>query len=173
MSPGFMALTAAAARSPMQSSANATGRLSPWNGNYKFAIVVREAHTCASPTGLLWALVTERPVALPPVWLEEGSMSKADEYRQFANDCIAWARIAISDDQREQFLELAKKWMQDAEMIDQGIEVRANKASEMAGREIDLLGDPSATDEERQLRKQRLIKGPQEFRDIRSNRATI
>src|SRR5262249_49400785 len=29
-------------------------------------------------------------------------------------------------------------------MIDQGIEVRANKASEMAGREKDLLGDPSA-----------------------------
>jgi len=26
----------------------------------KFAIVVREAHTCASPTGLPWALVTER-----------------------------------------------------------------------------------------------------------------
>src|SRR5215831_4366041 len=99
ISPGFMAFTAADACSPMQSSANATGRLSPWKGNYKFAIVVREAHTCASPTGLLWALVTERPVALPPVWLEEGSMSNADEYRQFTNDCIAWARIAISDDQ--------------------------------------------------------------------------
>ena len=102
-------------------------------------------------------------------------MSKADEYRQFADDCIAWARIAISDDQRDQFLELAEKWMQEAEMIDQNIKVRANraKASEMAGREIDLLGDPSATDEERELRKQRLIKGPQEFRDIRSNRLTI
>jgi hypothetical protein len=103
-------------------------------------------------------------------------MSKADEYRQVADDCIAWARIAISDDQRDQFLELAKKWMQDAEMIDQGIKVRTNKAakaSEMAGREIDLLGDPSATDEERELRKQRLIKGPQEFRDIRSNGLTI
>ena len=101
-------------------------------------------------------------------------MSKADEYRQFADDCIAWARIAISDDQRDQFLELAKKWMQEAEMIDQNIKVlRANKATEMAGREIDLLGDPSATDEERELRKQRLIKGPQEFRDIRSNRLTI
>jgi hypothetical protein len=37
----------------------------------------------------------------------------------------------------------------------------------MAGEEIDRLGDPLATDEERQLRKQRLIKGPQEFRDIR------
>ena len=103
-------------------------------------------------------------------------MSKADEYRQLANDCIAWARIAISDHQRDQFLELAKKWMQEAEMIDQNIKVlRANKAkaSEMAGREIDFLGDPLATDEERELRKQRLIKGPQEFRDIRSNRLTI
>ena len=98
-------------------------------------------------------------------------MSKADEYRQFANDCIAWARIAISHDQREQFLELAKKWLSDAESIDQGIELRtkeAAKASEMAGEEIDRLGDPLATDEERQLRKERLIKGPQEFRDIRS-----
>ncbi len=55
-------------------------------------------------------------------------MSKTDEYRQLANDCIVWARIATSDDQRE---------------------------------------------EERQLRKRRLIKGPQEFRDIRSNRAKI
>ena len=99
-------------------------------------------------------------------------MSKADEYRQFADDCIVWARIATSDDQRDQFLELAKKWMRDAEMIDQNIK-KAAKASEMAGREIDLLGDPSATDEERELRKQRLVKGPQEFRDIRSNRLTI
>ena len=104
-------------------------------------------------------------------------MSKTtDEYRQIASDCIVWARIATSDDQREQFLELAKKWMSDAESIDRGIELRpkeAAKASEMAGEEIDRLSDPLATDEERQLRKQRLIKGPQEFRDIRSNRAKI
>jgi hypothetical protein len=40
----------------------------------------------------------------------------------------------------------------------------------MAGQEIDRLGDPSATDEERQLRKRRLIKGPNEFRHIRSKR---
>ena len=62
-----------------------------------------------------------------------------------------WARIATSDDQREQFLEVAKKWMSDAESIDQGIELRPAKASEMAGEEIDRLGDPLATDEERQL----------------------
>ena len=103
-------------------------------------------------------------------------MSKTDEYRQLANDCIVWARIATSDDQREQFLELANKWMSDAKSIDRGIQLRpteADKASEMAGEEIDRLGDPLATDEERQLRKQRLTKGPQEFRDIRSNRANI
>jgi hypothetical protein len=51
---------------------------------------------------------------MPCLTIEEGRLSKADEYRQFADDCIAWARIAISDDQRDQFLELAKKWMQDA-----------------------------------------------------------
>ena len=78
-------------------------------------------------------------------------MSKTDEYRQFANDCIVWARIATSDDQREQFLELAKKWMSEAESIDQRTGLRAAQASEMAGEEIDRLGDPLATDEERQL----------------------
>jgi hypothetical protein len=43
----------------------------------------------------------------------------------------------------------------------------APKAAEMAGRKIDQLGDPSATDEERSSRKRRLIRGPKEFRDMR------
>jgi hypothetical protein len=116
--------------------------------------------------GFPGALVTERLVALPPVWLEE-DMSEADEYRQFAHDCIVWARIASCDDHREQFLELAKQWMSDAKSIDQ-----AAKASEMAGQQIDRLGDSLATHEERQRRKRRLINGPREFRDIR-NRAKI
>ena len=49
----------------------------------------------------------------------------------------------------------------------QSVANRAAKASEMAAREIDRLIDPSATDEERQLRKRRLIKGPKEFTSIR------
>ena len=44
------------------------------------------------------------------------------------------------------------------------------KASEMAAQEIDRLIDPSAPDEERQRRKRRLIKGPQEFRHLRGKR---
>jgi ribosomal protein S27E len=47
---------------------------------------------------------------------------------------------------------------------------RAAKAREMASQEIDRLSDTSATDEERQRRKRRLLKGPKEFRDIRGNR---
>jgi ribosomal protein S27E len=45
---------------------------------------------------------------------------------------------------------------------------RAEKARAMAGQEIDRLSDPSATEEERQRRKRRLLKGPKEFRDVRS-----
>src|SRR5258708_30264598 len=117
--------------------------------------------------GLDGGWVTESRVHLPPVWLEEGSMSKADEYRQFASDCIVWARIATSGDQREQFLELAKKWMSDAESIDQRIGLRAAKASEMAGGEINTLGDPLTTHEERKLRQAPPIHGPQEILEIR------
>jgi hypothetical protein len=47
---------------------------------------------------------------------------------------------------------------------------KAAKASEMAAQEIERLIDPSTPDEERQLRKRRLIKGPKELRDIRGKR---
>lgn len=47
---------------------------------------------------------------------------------------------------------------------------KAAKAAEMASEEIDRLGDVSATDEERLLRKRRLIRGPKEFLDLRRNR---
>jgi hypothetical protein len=45
----------------------------------------------------------------------------------------------------------------------------AANASGMAGRQIDDLGDKSATDDERAKRKRRLLKGPSEFRDIRKD----
>jgi hypothetical protein len=43
------------------------------------------------------------------------------------------------------------------------------KAADMAGREVDQLGDQAVTDEERARRKRRLVKGPSEFRDIRGD----
>jgi len=53
-------------------------------------------------------------------------MSEAHEYRQFANDCIVWARMTTSDDMCTRLLELAKKWSSDAEKLGRA------KASEMA-----------------------------------------
>ena len=47
---------------------------------------------------------------------------------------------------------------------------KARKAAEMASQEIDRLAAPSASDEERQHRKRRLLKGPKEFQDLRRNR---
>jgi hypothetical protein len=44
---------------------------------------------------------------------------------------------------------------------------KARKAAEMASQEIDRLADLSTTDEERQRRKGRLLKGPREFRGLR------
>jgi hypothetical protein len=46
----------------------------------------------------------------------------------------------------------------------------ARKATQMAAREIDQLGDQSATSEERASRKRRLLSGPKEFRDLRGDR---
>jgi hypothetical protein len=45
----------------------------------------------------------------------------------------------------------------------------AAKATDMASQQIDALADSSATHEERQQRKRRLLKGPTEFRDIRED----
>jgi hypothetical protein len=46
----------------------------------------------------------------------------------------------------------------------------AAKASDMAGQRIDEISDLSATAEEQQDRKRRLIKGPSEFRHMRGDR---
>jgi hypothetical protein len=43
------------------------------------------------------------------------------------------------------------------------------KASQLAAREIDTIADKSLPVVERQQRKRRLIRGPSEFRDIRSD----
>jgi hypothetical protein len=40
----------------------------------------------------------------------------------------------------------------------------------MVSQEIARLSDPLATDEERQLRKRRLIRGAKEFPELRRNR---
>ena len=65
---------------------------------------------------------------------------------------------------------LVKRGLTSAQLVRPHDEKAASKASKMAGHEIDRLGDQSATDDQRESRKRRLLKGPKEFRDIRSYR---
>src|SRR5215831_10607842 len=51
-----------------------------------------------------------------------------------------------------------------------GVRTDRAKARARAGQEIDRLSEPLATEEERRHRKRRLLRGPKEFPDVRSNR---
>jgi hypothetical protein len=42
-------------------------------------------------------------------------MSKADEYRQYAEEAMLWARHSRTDAQRKSFLDMARAWTQAAE----------------------------------------------------------
>jgi hypothetical protein len=48
---------------------------------------------------------------------------------------------------------------------------RMLRAAELAAKAIDKIGDPSAPPEERAQRRRRLTKGPEEFREVRVDRA--
>jgi hypothetical protein len=54
-------------------------------------------------------------------------MSKADEYREYAKECIETARRATWDAARRQLLDTAKMWMAAAQRVDGGIEARARR----------------------------------------------
>lgn len=80
-----------------------------------------------------------------------------------------WAKqnkIYGRSDAMRRLLELGLAGAPSARQLSKGSK---RKAAEMAGHEIDRLGDQAATGEERALRKRRLIKGPREFRDIRGD----
>ena len=94
------------------------------------------------------------------------------EYEQKAAECLRLAEIVRDTTNKSLMLHMAESWIKLAEQI-KGDQSEIAKASQMASQEIDRLGDPLATDEERQHRKVRLIKGPPEFRDFRINRPSV
>ena len=54
--------------------------------------------------------MTERRDSAPALG-REPKMSKANEYKIYANECLAWAKTADTEEQRKQFLDLARTWM--------------------------------------------------------------
>jgi hypothetical protein len=47
-------------------------------------------------------------------------MFRADDFRQYAQECIVSARVSKSDAIREHFLDMAKTWTIAAAQIDEG-----------------------------------------------------
>jgi hypothetical protein len=81
----------------------------------------------------------------------------------------SWAKQGKIDKRSEAVRELIERGLAGSQPSKQTSPKAAAKASDMAGRRIDKIGDPSATAEERQDRKRSLIKGPREFRDMRGD----
>ena len=73
----------------------------------------------------------------------------------------------------EAILHLAERGLESAAIPSTGGESgrSAKQAAGLASDMIDCLGDQSATREDREQRKRRLVKGPSEFREMREERA--
>jgi hypothetical protein len=101
----------------------------------------------------------ETPGSHGPGWSRNGHPSSSE----LRENVDAWAAGQIDEPGRSEairrLVEMGLASARRAEVRSK----RAATASEMAGQEIDRLGDPSATDEERQIRKRRLLKGPKSF----------
>ena len=65
-------------------------------------------------------------------------MSRSDEYREIANECIASARMSRSKQQRKQLLELANTWMTAASLLDQGVKVQTDRFPTFVGEKANV-----------------------------------
>ena len=83
-----------------------------------------------------------------------------------------WKRIRTQDDvpsRPEAIRRLVEERLKMSASIPVPSKEVVQKASTLAAREIENLGDKSQPLEEQQRRKRRLIRGPREFRDIRGD----
>jgi hypothetical protein len=86
-------------------------------------------------------------------------MATADEYRQFANECLRWATEVESENDRQAFLDMARDWklaamrvegstlipsieQQPLTLIRQGCQTSRHIASTPSGRTVNLQAFP-------------------------------
>lgn len=50
--------------------------------------------------------------------MEERVVSASRKYRDYAGECLDWARTAGSDEEREIFLQMAQTWLAAAVQVD-------------------------------------------------------
>jgi hypothetical protein len=92
--------------------------------------------------------------------------------RALIQELDAWATHNTEGSRSEAIRRLVEQALTTAASHQPTSKATARKAADLAGREINQLGDPSATREERASRKRRLISGPKEFRDMRGDHST-
>jgi hypothetical protein len=68
-------------------------------------------------------------------------ISLADEYREFARECVAWARTSRSQQQRKQLLELARSWTAAATNLERALEGHRTAYQPHAGPPTDWTMD--------------------------------
>jgi hypothetical protein len=56
-------------------------------------------------------------------------MESAEQFREYAEECLGWAKTARSDQERETFLQMARTWMEVA-MLAADVPVRAGTAND-------------------------------------------
>ena len=88
---------------------------------------------------------------------------------ELTNSIDKWAGKNVVGSRSEAIRQLIELGLASPQLARPRGKKATSKASDMAGTEIDRMGDKSATDEERTSRKRRLLKGPKEFRDFRSD----
>ncbi len=68
------------------------------------------------PGLLLWSHLPAVESKAPARW---GSMSSADEFRKYVDECLAWAKQAVTDYEREIHLTMAQDWLHAATLAEQ------------------------------------------------------
>ena len=108
----------------------------------------REARALKSGKAEITVRLSRDLLAQLDRWIatQEGALSRAEAVRRLAEMGLNQVRVSSK-----------------AEKSNRGPE----QAAGMAGDMIDYLGDHSATRDDRERRKTRLLKGPAEFRDMR------
>ena len=84
-----------------------------------------------------------------------------------------WAARHKAASRSEAIRQLVEMGLAGAQPAERRSAKTAARALGMAGRQIDKIGDPSASPEERRVRKRRLLKGPSEFRDMRGDQPKL
>jgi hypothetical protein len=59
-------------------------------------------------------------------------MHTAKQYRELAEECFEWARTAVSDEVRLNYLNVAQIWLQAAANLDGGLPVRGGASRDPA-----------------------------------------